>query len=195
MNKERSFLYIGGSVFVAILVLLFLARPAYQDMIKAKQDFDAQQANLASLAQQIKDTNQVASDYKNTSSDKIALLNKHLPNTADEATFVAQMEAMGKATHALVSGIDFSDATTTDKKSLVTEVNVTLTVTGSFSQIVDLIGSLEQNVRISTLHDITMQTRGKDLSARITLSTYYQAGGAKQSNSKVENTTSKIVTF
>lgn len=195
MNNERSFLYIGGSIVVAVLVLLFLARPAYQDMITSKKDLDKKQTEIASLNQQIKNVGQVAADFKNTPAEKIATLNKHLPNSPDEATFVAQMEAIGKSTRALVTGIDFSDAPVSAKKSAVNEVNVTIVAQGEYKQLMDLIASLEQNIRISTLHDVTIQNSGKTTTARITMSVFYKAGGAKKSNTKVENTTSNVITF
>ncbi len=173
MNRERSLVYIGVSVAIAVVVLLFLARPAYQDMLTSKSNLDDARKKEQDVASQLADTKDLIKNYSSTPQEKITDLNEHIPDSYDEADVIAQLESVGKATHALITSIRFNVGDSAAAGKTIFPLNVTLVATGNYKQLNDLIGSLEQNKRIFNLGNTSFSTSGSTLASSITFTTYF----------------------
>ena len=184
MNRERSLMYVGASILVGVIVLIFLAKPEYDNMILAKEGLDEQRQELAAVEQENADTDKLIADYNNTPDFDIDEVNKFIPPNFGQADFIAQMEAIGKDTQAFVTGISFAipeEGSDEEAGELgVSELLVELDVTGGYAEIMDFITSVEQSKRISTLNDVRMGSEGGSLVSRISLTTYFKDSGVKQ---------------
>lgn len=173
MNRERSFIYIGASILVAVVVLLFLARPQYVAMLQSKKDLDEAKTSEAKKAQELADTQKLVSDYASTPQAKIQDLNAHIPDFTNEADIIAELEAMGKSSRALISSIRFSQGEKAAFGKTIFPLNVTLVATGSYAQLKDLVGSLEQSKRIFNMTSASFSTVSNALTSSINFTAYY----------------------
>lgn len=173
MNRERSFVYIGASILVAVVVLLFLARPAYTEMLASKNKLNEAKKKEAEVSQQLADTKKLIADYASTPQDQIQDLNAHIPDFTDEADIIASLEAMGKGSKALVTSIRFSQGDKAVSGKTIYPLNVSIVVTGNYAQIKDFIGSLEQSKRIFNMSSATISSVSSTLTASIGFTTYF----------------------
>jgi Tfp pilus assembly protein PilO len=173
MNRERSFVYIGASVVVAIIVLLFLARPAYVSMLASKKSLNDVKAKEAETNQQLTDTKKLIADYASTPQIKIQDLNEHIPDFSNEADIIAELEGAGKNSHALVTSIRFNKGDKAVTGKTIYPLNVSIVVTGNYSQLKDFISSLEQNKRILNIGSASFASVSSSLTASINFTAYF----------------------
>lgn len=173
MNKERSFVYIGASLLVAIVVLLFLARPAYVAMLESKDTLSELREEQATKDQELADLKALIADYASTPQDQIQDLNEHIPDFTNQADIIAALEAMGKNSRALVTSIRFSEGTKSVVGKTIYPLDVTVVVTGSYGQLKEFISSLEQSKRIFNMSSTAFSSVSNTLTASINFTAYY----------------------
>jgi len=202
MSRERSLIYVVLSIVVAIVVLLFLARPEYTNMNDAKDNLEVQKEELQNVNQKIADTNALITDFDATSIAQKNDLERTIPSHFNQAEFIAQMETIGKDTQALVTNMDFAeeaqeltaaadlDTTTTASNSAAIEavidpsvVTVSISILGEYGKIIDFIESLEQNKRIINVKSVSIGEgegeEGTEQSAQLEVMIYYLDSGVK----------------
>lgn len=187
MSREKAFLYVGGSIVAALLILLFLARPAYQDMQASKTTLNDKKQEKAEVEQELADTKQLIADFQATSDADKKAVDTHIPPHKDQAGLIAQLEVIAKASKSLISSIHFDDQTKENDKTVVSELPVTLTISGNYDQLQDFMESLEQNKRLVTVREVSYESRADTLVAKIEFTTYYQDAG-KRKTSGVDTT-------
>lgn len=173
MNRERSFVYIGASILVSVVILLFLARPAYIDMLASKKNLDEAKKKEAQTSQRLEDTKKLIADYASTPQEKIQDLNGHIPDFTDEADIIASLESMGKSSHALVTSIRFNQGDKAVAGQTIYPLNVTLVITGNYTQLKDFVSSLEQSKRIFNMSSTSFSSVANTLTASINFTAYF----------------------
>ncbi|MFC1640485.1 type 4a pilus biogenesis protein PilO [Patescibacteria group bacterium] len=181
MNRERTIIYIGVSAVIALIIFLFLARPAFDDMVESKQDLDDTNIELAEKQQEADDLRTLINDFNSTAEADKDSLDAHVPARFNQADILAQLEAIGKGSRALLEEVQFANTESDEEDdSGVTVVKANATVTGTYEQIRGYIESLEQSKRIMNIDQLNLDSDGTTVEAFLSFKLYFKDAGLEK---------------
>ena len=194
MMKNKNWIIIGVTLIIIAAISMFLIRPVIISIWSSWQELNQTQVELKILEEK----KQIINTLKNNSNfNKVAdIAEKYIPQESESGQLVIELSAVAANNNLKVkeTSLDEEKETSTKESETATPapgetasaetveeiktVDFSMTITGSFSDFMNFVRTIETSTRLIALTDLSlqMQKEGEQtlFSAQITGSAYYK---------------------
>lgn len=176
----RTYSSVIFSLITITIFGLFAIKPTLATIVSLQKSIAEQQHILDALNNKSLNLAQGRKNYDNLDPQAIAKLNNLLPNSTSLPSLIASLESLAQLHQASISGLQFQPTelvgqpTTLAKNASLKEIDFTLNVHGSFSQLTNFLQALEKTRRLITISSVNFgKSEGGPLVLSINAKAYY----------------------